>query len=318
MSLPKVSILIPVYSVEKYIERCVVSLMEQTYENLEYVFVDDCSPDSSIKRLEEIIIRYPKREGQIKIIHHEINRGLSAARNTAVCNSTGDFILHVDSDDYLDVCAVEHLINRQIETNADIVTGQAICIKKNSSTILERPQFVNHQDFILDMIKPSIHHTIWGRLIRRSLYINHHINAKEGVNIGEDLQVMTQLAYHAAKVESIWDVVYHYDCTNDLSYMNLFDTKHIKRLIQDTESMEVVRDFFKEKDGSFLDFAEKYLSQYYLNLLRYYGRAGMKDDFARIRKRMSDLLPQNRKMPKKQEMKYHSYRLFRIAGLLKN
>jgi glycosyltransferase involved in cell wall biosynthesis len=90
----KVSILVPVYGVENYIERCARSLFEQTYENIEFVFVDDCSPDNSIQELEKIIKNYPNRKGQIKIIHHEKNIGLSGARHTAINNATGDFVIH--------------------------------------------------------------------------------------------------------------------------------------------------------------------------------------------------------------------------------
>ena len=78
---PLISILIPVYNVEKFIERCARSVFEQTYENLEYVFVDDCSPDKSIQILERVLAEYPKREKQTKIIHHDKNRGVAAARN---------------------------------------------------------------------------------------------------------------------------------------------------------------------------------------------------------------------------------------------
>jgi hypothetical protein len=226
--------------------------------------------------------------------------------------------MHVDSDDYLDIHAVESLVRKQEETDADIVTGQAVCINKESAWVMERPHFQTRQGFILDMVKPSIHHTIWGRMIRKSLYTDNGIQAKEGVNIGEDLQVMSQLAYYAGQVESIWDVVCFYDCTNDLSYMNQFDTRHIKRQLQDTESMEVVRDFFKDKDASLCDLAEKYLFQYYSSLLRYYGRAGMKEEFAGIRNRLSGLLPQNRKMSTRQVIKYRSYLLFRITDYFKH
>lgn len=317
MSLPSISILIPIYSVEKYVERCVVSLMEQSYENLEYVFVDDCSPDNSTAIILSLIDRYPKRKEQTLLLRHEHNKGLSAARNTAIENSSGDFVIHVDSDDYLDIHAVENLVRKQEETDADIVTGQAVCIEAESAWVMERPHFQTREGYIADMIKPSIHHTIWGRLIRKSLYTDYGVKAKEGVNIGEDLQVMSQLAYYAGKVESIWDVVYFYDCTNNLSYMNQFDTRHIKRQLQDTESMEIVRDFFKDKDAPLCDLAEKYLFQYYSNLLRYFGRAGKKEEFIRIRNQMSSLRPQNRKMSKRQAIKYRSYILFRIADSFK-
>ena len=101
MEIKKVSILVPVYGVEKYIERCARSLFEQTYDNIEYIFVDDCTKDRSIVILQKVLEGYPNRKNQVKILHHEKNRGLSAARNTALDASTGDYLMHVDSDDYL-------------------------------------------------------------------------------------------------------------------------------------------------------------------------------------------------------------------------
>ena len=311
-----VSICVPVYKVEKQIERCVVRLMEQSYDDLEFVFVNDHSPDSSMQKLQALIEMYPQRKSQVKIINHEYNRGLSAARNTALSHCMGDFVLHVDSDDYLAIDAVKLLVERQKETGADIVTGQAIQITNDNMHVIERPQFRNHDDFVEDIIIPSIRHAIWGRLIRKTLYTENNIAAKEGVNIGEDLQVMAQLAFYATKLESVWDVVYYYDCTNGLSYMNQYDTQHIKRLTQDTASMEIVRDFFIGKSDKFQNQAEGYLRDYYLRLLRYYGRSKMKDDFEGIQKRLFGLRPQNRQMPKKQKMKFSNYRIFRITESL--
>ena len=76
-----VSILVPVFNVEPYVERCCRSLFEQTYENLEFVFVDDCSTDNSIKIIEQVSSEYPSRSGQIQIVRHQKNRGLAASRN---------------------------------------------------------------------------------------------------------------------------------------------------------------------------------------------------------------------------------------------
>ena len=91
MESPLVSILVPIYNVEPYIERCARSLFEQTYDNLEFVFVDDCTPDKSIQILETVITDYPNRAKQTRIIQHDHNRGLSATRNTLIYNSTGEF-----------------------------------------------------------------------------------------------------------------------------------------------------------------------------------------------------------------------------------
>ena len=124
---PLVSILVPVYNVEQYIERCARSLFEQTYDNLEYIFVDDCTPDKSIQILERVLAEYPQRREQTKIIHHDRNRGLAAARNTAVENCSGVFLTHVDSDDWIEFNAVELLVNKQQENDADIVSSNTFC-----------------------------------------------------------------------------------------------------------------------------------------------------------------------------------------------
>ncbi|MBP5277253.1 MAG: glycosyltransferase family 2 protein, partial [Prevotella sp.] len=92
----KVSILVPVYGVEQAIETCTESLFAQTYEQLEYIFVDDCSPDRSIEVLQQVLSRYPHRSKQVNILRHDVNRGLGAARLTALMAATGDFVMHVD------------------------------------------------------------------------------------------------------------------------------------------------------------------------------------------------------------------------------
>ena len=80
----KVTVAVPIYGVEKYIERCAVSLFEQTYSNIEYIFVNDCTCDNSMGILKSILDKYPERKKQVKIIVHEQNKGLGAARNTAI------------------------------------------------------------------------------------------------------------------------------------------------------------------------------------------------------------------------------------------
>ena len=121
MEFKKVSILVPVYGVEKYIERCARSLFEQTYDNIEYIFVDDCTKDRSIEILQKVLEDYPNRKNQVKILHHEKNRGLSAARNTALDASTGDYLMHVDSDDYLRKDAVLLLAKKITTASSQVI-----------------------------------------------------------------------------------------------------------------------------------------------------------------------------------------------------
>ena len=98
----KVSVVIPVYNVEKYIERCARSLFEQTLDSIEYIFVDDCSPDNSIAVMENVLAEYPHRKEQIKIIRHEVNQGPYAARRHALQAATGDYVISCDADDWVD------------------------------------------------------------------------------------------------------------------------------------------------------------------------------------------------------------------------
>lgn len=126
----KVSILVPIYGVEKYIERCVRSLFEQSFTDIEYIFVNDCTKDSSMVILNKLIKEYEEKKGSIKIINHEKNGGLAASRITALKNATGEFITFVDSDDYLPIHAIGILIKSAIEENSDIVIGNFLMMQE--------------------------------------------------------------------------------------------------------------------------------------------------------------------------------------------
>ena len=113
--MPKLSVIIPIYGVEKYIERCAKSLFEQTLDDIEFIFVNDCTQDMSIEILKTVIESYPNRKDQIRIIHHKTNKGLSRARETGVQAATGDYIAHCDSDDWIDLdylSAVEEVMSK--------------------------------------------------------------------------------------------------------------------------------------------------------------------------------------------------------------
>ena len=119
----QVSILVPVYGVENYIERCARSIFEQTYRNLDIVFVDDCTPDKSIEILLRVLEDYPERKEQTRIIRHEHNRGLSAARNTGMDAAKGDYIYFIDSDDFITSDCIEILMAAMQTGDWDMVTA---------------------------------------------------------------------------------------------------------------------------------------------------------------------------------------------------
>ena len=214
-----VSILVPVYKVEGFIERCARSLFEQSYRNLEFVFVDDCSPDDSIGVLQRVIKDYPQRENAIRIVHHDHNRGLAASRNTALDNAIGEFICAVDSDDWLELNAIEKLVNKQIETSADIVAGNMMMHMVDGDQPFFETKCHSKQELVLLQLQKSWDHTLCRKLIRRSLYEENRIRCIEGCDMTEDRYQMAQLTYFAGSYAQIEDIIYHYERRNESSIM---------------------------------------------------------------------------------------------------
>lgn len=106
----KISVIIPIYNVERFITRCAISLMKQTLkEDVEFIFVDDATPDRSIDLLQEVINQYPERRNQVRLIRHAKNKGLPAARNSGLKVAVGEYIFHCDSDDWLELDMLETL-----------------------------------------------------------------------------------------------------------------------------------------------------------------------------------------------------------------
>lgn len=172
--MPKVTVIVPVYGVEKYIERCARSLFEQTLDDMEFVFVDDCTKDNSIWVLERVIEDYPNRKEQIKILHHEHNKGLSHARETGVNAAVGEYIAHCDSDDWVEHNMYEELYNEAKKLDTDIVKC-GFYISSNTDTVIP----INHSNNILQQREVlSLLYSwkgwnqIWVLLVKKNLYNN--------------------------------------------------------------------------------------------------------------------------------------------------
>lgn len=165
----KVSVIIPIYKVEPFIERCVRSLMEQILESIEYIFVDDCTPDNSIHILKNILREYPNRNTQI--IHHSQNKGLAAARKTGLAKAKGKYIIHCDSDDWIDKNMYAHMLEVAEKNNADIVACGFKAEKTNNFIEVKYPYEI---ETINDILNPNnigwIYGAVWNKLIRKDLY----------------------------------------------------------------------------------------------------------------------------------------------------
>ena len=210
----KVSVIVPVYGVEHYIERCARSLFEQTYPNLEFVFVNDCTVDKSMEILKTVMADYPERKESVRIVGHENNRGLAAARNTGLDNARGDFVCLVDSDDWLELNALELLVKKQVETKSDLVSGNRMVHYPDKDCILQERQYQDREEMTVEMMQHFSYHFITGRLIKRSLFVDNRLQWKEGLDGAEDRYMMTLLAYYVQVFAVVDSVVYHYERRN--------------------------------------------------------------------------------------------------------
>lgn len=272
--------LVPVYGVEKYIERCARGLFEQTYPDLEYVFVNDCTPDNSMEVLKKVMEDYPDRKDAIKIVDHAKNRGLAAARNTAYDNATGDFVTIVDSDDWLELDAVEALVKKQEETCADIVSGNALMYYPDRVDKHEQSKNKSKEEIVIDRIGNGWHNVIWGRLIRRVIIEDNHVRALEGCNMAEDKYQMAQISYFADSFAVCEKYIYNYERRNDNSIVSYQSKeKTLKNGLQFLRNNIGLQHFFADKETAYREEASKQTMLYANALLKMIVRFNARQHF---------------------------------------
>ena len=241
----KVSILIPVYGVEQYIAECARSLFSQTYRDLEFIFVDDCSPDNSISVLKKVLEDYPDRANQVHIIRHETNKGVGTARQTAFTHATGEYIMHADSDDLLPADAVELLVGGMQKGAYDIVSGAYAEYRNQTIGAIKLPPTLPSQYYVRQLLCQNlVKHNLWGRLYRRAFLQENNISFVPGIDYCEDYTVITR-AFFSARYTTIDDLVYYYRTDNITSYTHQISHKNLVSMLK---ANAVVIDFFRKND----------------------------------------------------------------------
>lgn len=208
-----VSIIIPIYGVELFIERCAMSLMEQTLQDVEFIFVDDCTPDKSMDVLQNVLNKYPERGHQIHILRHKKNKGLPAARNTGLSVAQGEYVFHCDSDDFLEPTILEKMYHTAKEEDADFVWCDWFLSYENKERVMRMPQYETVQDALQSMLAGGMKYNVWNKLMKRSLYTENNISFSTGHSMGEDM-TMIRLCACAKKVAHVAEPLYHYVRTN--------------------------------------------------------------------------------------------------------
>lgn len=253
--MPEVSVIIPVYNVEAYIERCARSLFEQTLQNMEFIFVDDCSTDRSITLLKKVIEDYPQRKKQIHIWSLERNSGPSVARNMGLSMASGEYIIFCDSDDWVEREMYDKLYTYASRYHADICYCDFYMVCQDGIMRMESVAYVNDKVELLKRYLAEGLTVMWNMLVKRDVYLQHKLKYPDDIVYCEDFWLSVRLMYFSNKIIKVCEPLYYYNRLNQSSLL----MKPMKRTF--TDELHAVLDtikFFSERGD--IDLYNKELS----------------------------------------------------------
>ena len=229
-----VSIIVPVYKAEKYIHQCIDSLLAQTYKNIEVILVDDGSPDNCGKICDE----YAAKDCRVKVIHQQ-NGGVSVARQTGINHATGEYSIHADPDDWVELNMIEELVAKAVADNADMVICDFYRESKSEKTYdCQNPgDDLSASSVLRKILSQQLHGSCWNKLVNRSRI--------EGIGFTpEDLCILEDELYNiriltrSIKVTYLPKALYHYRIDNEDSLCNTISDKSFKSKVKAVSEIE--------------------------------------------------------------------------------
>lgn len=247
--MAKVSVIIPVYGVEKYIERCARSLFDQTLDDIEYIFVDDCTLDRSMEVLQTVIEKYrlsfAEEKKVVRTARMPANSGQATVRRHGMQLATGDYIIHCDSDDWVDTDLYEKMYDEAIRSGADVVVCP-ICDEYKDGGVTrpyhELPSTCN--EVVQNWWCKSVGMFCWNKLVRRNIYTDNELQPFDGINMWEDNGLMLRVFYYAKGLSQVQGSVYHYNQANLGAMTRSYGRDKIDQMIK---CATLLGDFFDSK-----------------------------------------------------------------------
>ena len=277
--MPKVSVIVPIYNVECYIDRCARSLLGQTLEDIEYIFIDDCSSDNSVGILLNVIAQFPDKQKNIRVEKMAVNCKQAAVRSLGIKLATGDYVIHCDSDDWVDIEFYKKLYDEAIRSGADVVFAPIIDEYATSSILRNAVELPKTGKEILAnwYCNTNAMFTV-NKLVKREIYYQNNILPFEGVNMWEDNGLMFRVLYYADKVSSIHGSAYHYNHTNNAATTASYGRQQVNQMLKCADLLDK---FFVEKEDA-IRFRKsintiKYLAKLNLITTSYKGIREFKD-----------------------------------------
>ena len=277
---PLVSVIIPIYKVERYIARCLHSVLSQDYTPMEVILVDDASPDRSVEIAQRIIDTEAKEGHTVRLLTHEHNCGLGAARRTAMEAVKGDWLLILDSDDWWDnTHVVSDWMQVALEGSHDVVIANYSLHYPNKDIFMEVPQLASGKDAAHSILCSLQESYVWNKLYAMQLFKPFIPCFEKGRNMWEDYYSVPRILYHATSVGYYKGCTVHYEQGNASSYTHRLSKQNIREMHAIIQSLA---HYFLDKmgDQAFRDAIDRSL----LNLKMQAYRSLPIRDFGKIRK----------------------------------
>ena len=239
-----ISVIIPIYGVEKYIEKCLRSLFAQTKtDGVEFILVNDCTKDKSMEIVDTVLFSFSDLD--VRIINKEQNEGLAAARQSGMDIARGEYVMHIDSDDWVEPTMLEDMFRKAQETTPDIVIVDYL-IEYSFKTHYVKCGIETSDQLVAlkNLVSGCESCSLCNKMIKRSLYVDNNIRGKKGLNMFEDFFITAKLFVVAKKIDYINNAYYHYFCSNTESITKTFSQIFINNLFEVMDNVEI---YLREK-----------------------------------------------------------------------
>lgn len=212
---PYISVIIPIFNVERYIEKCVTSLLSQTFSDIQYIFINDGSTDNSACILTRVLNENIfSHRFVVTILNFDVKKGIANARNIGLQHATGNYVGFVDGDDWIESNMFAKMYEQAVKTDSDIISCSFVNEYIGHSKVFYQPYSNTNEYNLKKLLSGEIFPSLWCEIVKRSLYINNNINFEPNINMGEDLLVNTKLFFFARSFSYINDALYHYRHTD--------------------------------------------------------------------------------------------------------
>lgn len=248
--MTKLSIIVPFYNVENYIVRCINSLLNQTLEDIEIIFINDGSTDHSLAVLNETLKQYDTTTKKIKIINNPKNVGAAASRNIGLNNAVGKYIGWTDADDYIELEMFEKLIESAENIDADLTWCDFYDVRNNKTIIKHQNSEENNVALSQDIIKGKVYGILCNKIIKRDLFNENQIRFLDGNNLTEDRTVLLKILYYCKKINHVRLPFYYYVHQNSESITTKISMNNVYEQICNTK--EII-EFYKKNDVNWFE-----------------------------------------------------------------